>query len=33
MQVLQGAFAFEELTGRKAPVAVMQRAVERALGA
>jgi shikimate dehydrogenase len=33
MLVLQGAFAFEQLTGRKAPVATMQQAVERALGA
>lgn len=33
MLVLQGAFAFETLTGRQAPVAVMQQAVERALGA
>jgi shikimate dehydrogenase len=33
MLVLQGAFAFETLTGRPAPVAVMQQAVERALGA
>jgi shikimate dehydrogenase len=33
MLVLQGAFAFEKLTGHPAPVATMQRAVERALGA
>jgi shikimate dehydrogenase len=32
MLVLQGVFAFELLTGCKAPVATMQRAVERALG-
>jgi shikimate dehydrogenase len=31
MLVLQGAFAFERLTGHAAPVATMQRAVERAL--
>jgi shikimate dehydrogenase len=33
MLVLQGAFAFEQLTGHQAPVATMQQAVERALGA
>jgi hypothetical protein len=32
MLVLQGAFAFEQLTGHQAPVATMQQAVERALG-
>lgn len=32
MVVLQGAFAFELLTGRQAPVQTMQEAVERALG-
>ena len=31
MLVLQGAFAFEQLTGHQAPVATMQRAVEQAL--
>lgn len=33
MLVLQGVFAFELLTGRKAPAVTMQRAVERALAA
>jgi shikimate dehydrogenase len=33
MLVLQGAFAFEQLTGHQAPVETMQQAVERALGA
>jgi len=33
MLVLQGAFAFELLTGHKAPVDTMQRAVEHALAA